>query len=90
MCCLSVGESDLDFEECLGFLSSVAMAEDEKWHKTHSGRFPFITFSCQSHFHHVDQSSVGPIALSSGVHLFFYIKSNACTHGKKCTGNIPF
>ncbi|CAI8052653.1 hypothetical protein GBAR_LOCUS28792, partial [Geodia barretti] len=32
------GESDLDSEDCLGFLSSVALAHDQKWYNTHSDR----------------------------------------------------
>ena len=36
-----IGESDLDSEDCLGFLSSVALAQDKKWYNTHSGRFHF-------------------------------------------------
>ena len=39
--CMIIGESDLDSEDCLGFLSSVALAHDQKWYNTHSGRFHF-------------------------------------------------
>ena len=37
---MCVEGEDVESEDCLGFLSSVALAEEEKWHNTHSGGFP--------------------------------------------------
>ena len=37
--CVVKGESDVFSEDCLGFLSSVALTQDQQWYNTHSGEF---------------------------------------------------
>ena len=60
-----IGESDLDSEDCLGFLSSVALAQDKKWHNTHSGRF---------HFHEVTSNSWRIVVFPWRVSYIYTIK----------------